>query len=228
MKKYIISSVLIIAATLSAAAEGSAVAGSATLKARPMMPAQGGPMNMNITTGDAITDAKIKALQIEMEAKIKTLHEDYMKQIKVVIGDKKVLTGGMMLNASATMRMGGGEHDNMTGKGEGRMKMASGTPGQGGERENMMRKSSTTPREGDDKGRMMGKGEGRMIMASGTPPKGGERGGMMRREGGKGESGVPRGARVEGEATIGGDEAESSASANTGGFGSFFRNLFGR
>ena len=209
MKKYIISSALMVAAIASVSAEQSA---SVTLtKATPV---QGKAMvgmqvqmaqPVTITTGDAAVDAKIKALQQEMEIKIKAIRDDYMAKIKVVIGDKKVITGGMMLTASGTaMRMDGqgnmGWTTSTSSRPQGRM-MASGTPPQGD--------------------------HGRMMMGSGTPPQGDRQGMNMR-----GEGGVPTNARVEGEATEGGIDqgvsASAAASVNVSGIRGFFMHLFGK
>ena len=107
MKKYIISSAIVLAVIASVSAEGGEKRGMA---ARPaVMPTTGAPMMMppTITTGDAVTDAKIKALQTEMEVKIKAVREEYQAKIKEVIGDKKVNTGNDRMNrGSSTMRTG--------------------------------------------------------------------------------------------------------------------------
>lgn len=53
-------------------------------------------------TGDPATDAKILALNKEMEIKIKAIRDEYTLKIKAIIGDKKVLPVG----ASTTMVTG--------------------------------------------------------------------------------------------------------------------------
>lgn len=107
MKKYIISTAIVLAAIASVSAESGekhrvAVRPNGTSTAVGVMMVQ--PI---ITTGDATTDAKIKALQVEMETKIKAIREEYQAKIKAVIGDKKVNTGNDRMNrGSSTMRMG--------------------------------------------------------------------------------------------------------------------------
>ncbi len=44
-------------------------------------------------TGDSLTDAKIKALAIEMETKIKNIRYEYQVKIKEVIGTRKINNG---------------------------------------------------------------------------------------------------------------------------------------
>ncbi|MCX6756746.1 MAG: hypothetical protein NTW35_01140 [Candidatus Nomurabacteria bacterium] len=44
-------------------------------------------------TGDSVTDAKIKALAIEMETKIKNIRDEYQVKIKEVIGTRKINNG---------------------------------------------------------------------------------------------------------------------------------------
>ncbi len=50
------------------------------------VPPQVAPM---MTTGDATIDAQIKALNMEMETKIKAIRDDYLSRIKTIVGDKK-------------------------------------------------------------------------------------------------------------------------------------------
>ena len=99
---------MVFAVIASASAESPETRGAA---ARPAaMPTTGVGMMMvppTITTGDVITDTKIKALQIEMETKIKAIRDEYQGKIKVLIGDKKVNSGNDMMNrGSSTVRMG--------------------------------------------------------------------------------------------------------------------------
>lgn len=58
-------------------------------------------------TGDATIDAKIKALHIEMESKIKMIRDDYQAKIKILIGNKKLIPSkkDMMERGSSTMHM---------------------------------------------------------------------------------------------------------------------------
>lgn len=104
MKKYIISTAIMLTAVASVFAQQGAVTQPSS------MPVTGAPMMMppTITTGDATTDAKIKALQTEMEAKIKAIRDEYQAKIKALIGDKKVNMGNDMRNrGSSTLRMEG-------------------------------------------------------------------------------------------------------------------------
>ena len=91
MKKYIITSAMVLAAITSAAAEEGREQGTQPTKMIKAMPASmrmasGTPGQMpmremkemgppSITTGDAATDAKIKVLQAEMEVKIKAIRD---------------------------------------------------------------------------------------------------------------------------------------------------------
>lgn len=50
------------------------------------LPPQGGPM---MTTGDATIDAQIKALNMEMETKIKAIRDDYLAKIRTIVGTKR-------------------------------------------------------------------------------------------------------------------------------------------
>lgn len=45
-----------------------------------------------IRTGDDVTDAKIKALTIEMETKIKAIRDDYQTKLKEIIGTRKIIS----------------------------------------------------------------------------------------------------------------------------------------
>jgi hypothetical protein len=92
MKKYIISTAVVVTAIIAASAQGVEPRGqavrpiSASANGIPTMPAMPQPI---ISTGDAATDAKIKALQTEMEAKVKAIRDEYQAKIKLTIGDRK-------------------------------------------------------------------------------------------------------------------------------------------
>ncbi|MEI6810573.1 MAG: hypothetical protein WCK60_00810 [Candidatus Nomurabacteria bacterium] len=45
-----------------------------------------------IKTGDDVTDAKIKALTVEMETKIKAIRDEYQVKLKEVIGNRKIIS----------------------------------------------------------------------------------------------------------------------------------------
>ena len=148
MKKYIISSAVLLLAVTSVAAEERmarrvAVSGEThTSVAVRAMPAQM-MMEPTIMTGDATTDAQIKVLQDEMTAKVKAIHEEYQAKIKVLIGDKKVTVRGGMMMATGTrmmqanMRMEGSSTLERGGRNGERRMMATGTMEVRGERRPM-------------------------------------------------------------------------------------------
>ena len=201
MKKYIITSAIMLAAMTSATAEEVRIQETASVKAGKAvsvtshtsvgvegMSAMKEIGQVMITTGDSAIDAQIKALQAEMEVKIKTIRDDYRAKIKVIIGDKKVITGrNMMEHGSSTMRV--------EGKGEGRYGMG-------------VRGSST----------MIVHHEGRMVNGSGTPEDGRP---PMMHEGKQ----IPEGMQVRGEST--GAEGNEGVALQVTVKG-FFNKFFGR
>lgn len=199
MKKYIITSAMVLAVIASVSAEETRTQGIQPVKMMKTIPvmmrvASGTPEQMPmremtppiITTGDIAIDVQIKALQVEMEAKIKMIRDDYRAKIKALIRDKKVITGrDMMGHGSSTMRM--------EGKGEGRYGMG-------------VRGSST----------MIVHHDGRMMNGSGTPEDGRP---PMMHEGKQ----IPEGMQVRGEsAGAEGNESVSLQVAVKGLFSKFF------
>jgi hypothetical protein len=174
MKKYIISTAIVLAAIASVSAEGTETR-SVAQRQVTTKPTTGAGMMMvpsTITTGDAATDAKIKVLQAEMEAKVKAIHEEYYVKIKALVGDKKVNTGNDMMNrGSSTMRMGmrGASSTRMEDRDErrgtstmmhrdGEMMNGSGTPE--GRPERMDRGEGQVPAGRQVKGESTGSGSG--------------------------------------------------------------------
>lgn len=68
-----------------------------------MMPA--GQM-MGPTTGDPATDAKVKALMVEMDAKMRALQEEYATRLKAIIGDRVINTKDVRGPSPTGMMMG--------------------------------------------------------------------------------------------------------------------------
>ncbi len=112
MKKLMIMTTVLIAGTIFANAQSEgrgqverqaranmmrrAVPAQVTASTTRAMPPQGeGRPEMMppvIKTGDDVTDAKIKALTVEMEAKIKAIRDEYQTKLKEIIGNKKVIS----------------------------------------------------------------------------------------------------------------------------------------
>jgi hypothetical protein len=151
-KLYIATAIAFTAITAASAEEGGMMIRATTAVGAPMMrgSAQAGVatevrMMPVMTTGDAATDAQLKALTVEMEAKIKAIRDDYQVKIKALIGDKKI----MPMMASTTPGAMRGE-----GRGERMNATASGTA-------MMQREGDDRREEGDQMGRpMMGRAEG--------------------------------------------------------------------
>lgn len=137
MKKITVTCALILAATLAVhAEEGSRAMGSRPDMVRPEARAMMGMMATSsrpltamadmmrgdipmpvITTGDATTDARLKALNTEMIAKIKAITDEYQTKMKAIIGNKNVTVSAPIMQATPgavrTMMAGReAEHDN--------------------------------------------------------------------------------------------------------------------
>lgn len=65
------------------------------------MPDPGAPVRMPLpVTGDPEIDAQIKTLSLEMETKIRTIHDEYRAKVEALIGGRQLQSGKMMASGT--------------------------------------------------------------------------------------------------------------------------------